>query len=1414
MPRATRKAKEKETAEPAAPKKRQAPTKKSKKVAAAAEKENEVSGQDHNQTAIDGSQQAMYALMRHAEHKESMHQRYVKEMQQLYTKMGHDAFLISFIDVLKAVLEAEENNENANRALNFCAAFVSSFASELTHPLLPETFHWLLTTWSGNPYIRYRMCYFVNLILKVLGPNAALDDTQCDEILDVMLDRVKDVSPSVRKQAVLAMQRLQIPDNPSDPVVCAYVYHLSADPSPSVRQCIITCMGRNYITVPYILQRLWDVDEKVRRHTYLNMCNYPVRSYKVAQRLTLLEQGLNESSANVRKTVINFMLKAWIESYQQNYIHLTAALKLDSNEEELLRFRRVAKQMLRVIFEQTDVDQLVSLLPLSDDCELHRCIPHEALNVEMLLYWQCLSDYLETVPHETDPVLPELSVFCTYVEKFCQFQKPDMDKFAQVEFQNMLLSLVEILQSYDLGDEIGRGNLRKLVHTLLKDCLLDHKIVGVLVRCMEQLETDMNDRMQFFIEIIYDLCELNTKQNELVHDRNLINKLLDDLDTPLKMTITALKVRILELEEQEDTFVRQKEYIRAQTVTEEKAIATEDYTELIRPLLERHGGLEMPARPKLSKQDRVLKGLYVSYYMVASPHVTTLTPSICKLYKDFICRYLHSTEVDIFEWAIKCGTSYSMFYEAYAKEVFEVVVEQFCNNNVVRLCETAANCILEMLDHHGLDYFSEFNQGNGGGNTSHLSKSKRRQLYNIDLYDDDDDGSTSQTNEQTTDIIVVMCHYMERVQNKGVGVAIARGLCRLVLRGHLDDRPEVLELLLKRYFNPNTEPIISQVLGMFFEQLVARKQQNLLQPCLLNTLWLIMNCSFDSPLNSVQPDHVTKFFIDLTLQESSSPQTNIHNKIALSFLHYINNYFTERKEMCRLLSKELTNLKVNVFNGPDVKSEMLEMADKLIANDLEPRMTKNFENFKLMVNGSFNPPARKNPEDGESDDECDTATVTTLQSESVAPAPAPTPASAAATPADPNLEESSTEATLTNSNKDSTTQESEETAKEATPAALAAAETTTPAAEPIITTFGQDNIVGIRYLRRSLAASHSEVEAILGPQTPDPEKESEAEAEKEKTPEAQAVQTSKRNLRRPQMQRRLERAMARSSKTPEKTLESQDSEAEEVPESPVRAEESNDSEVIDASPAAASPNATNAPNASHVRLRTLRNRKGQGASTSQSTATAPSKRKVLHLETPMRNGRKRILRRTSSDHQSRSFQASGSPTSSPRNSPLRKQQRLDERSSRRQGLVDNTNSPTDSTSSLKENRVPPSRSKAPATESESESDSEAETEEQSQPPVPKPRSKSKQPVKKNLGSARTLPSSSTPKATPKVTTRNAARAERISSMCMTRKRMSLEMNLSGGQLQVSTPKRVTRAAVASTSLSGSADRARGRRKAV
>ncbi|XP_030372995.1 condensin complex subunit 3 [Scaptodrosophila lebanonensis] len=1317
--------------------------------ARSAEKENDE--ERASVVARSVGQGPMYTILSNAQLNETFHKRYIKEMKKLYSQLDHDAFVFTFIKMLKTVLEAEDHNEYGNTALSFCAKFVTSFESEKTHPMLAATFNWLLSTKSNVPHIRYRICFFVNLILKELGPCAALDDTQCDQILNYMLDRLTDIAASVRKQAVLAMQRLQMPENPDDLVLRAYQYHLSSDPSSSVRQCVITCMGRNYLTVPYILERLWDVDEKVRRHTYLNMCNYPVRSYKVSQRLTLMEQGLNDNSESVRKAVVNYMIKQWIESYQRNFVALTAALKLDSNEEELLRYKRVAGQMLEVIFEQTDNAELLAQLPLSEDCELHRCVPHEELTVELVLYWQCLSGYLQrTHADECDQVLPELSVFCAYVEKFCHFQKPDMDKFAQVEFQCMLLSLVEILHSYDLGDEIGRNNLKLLIKQLLKDCLLDHKIVSVLVRSMEQLITDVNERMQCFLEIIYEICELNSKQNDLVHDRNLMNKLLDDLDTTLKMKVSSLKLKILELEEQEEVFVRQKEYIRAQAVNDEKVSVTEEYTELIRPLLEKHGIVELTVVPKLSKKERIIKSLYMAHYLVASVHVKSLSPSLCKLYKDLICRQMASTETEIFEWAIKCGTTFSMLYESYAKEVFEVLIDQFYKDNNLELWETSATCIFMLMDHYGVENFIDINQ------IGQPLKTKRRQLYTMQDFFDGEEDKSQQSSEQNTDIIGMMGHFVERVVDKGIGLAMVKGLCRLVLRRQLDDRADVHEKLLKRYFNPNTEPIISQALGEFFQQIMAGRMQHILQPCLLPTVWSIFNCSFDSPLHDVLPENVTKFIIDLTHQEVSTPINNIHNKIALSFLDYIHKYFTERKEMCRLLAKELTNLQLNVRLNAEIKAELQEMADKLIQSELEPRMIRNIVNFKGMLDGNFNPPFIR--QDGnESDDECDSVTVTTTSENTQAPVTESEEITPAAIPQD-NIE-----------------RPPEDTNQVAT--TTSTTESDPPTAEQVLTTFGQDNQVGIRFLRRSLhkSISHSDAESVAGS---DRTRKSKTPARKPtQDEENKASEISKRNLRRPQTQRRLEHAMARASKTPEKAPSPR---VDNSSSSSSTDTDTDTSEVIAASPTSESPNVVG--NASRLRLqRSMRNR-----NTSQHPMAA-SKCKVLHLEkhTPLRNGRKRLLRKSPPHSKT---QSSDSATSPNRITPRRKLQRIEtvvkqHQVPKIQSSIVATNStiatasPTDSTSSVKENKAP-TRATIAAVSS------------------PKP----SEPTRRMTSRSMHAPSTTGTPITV-VITRNSARNLRINSMCMTRKRMSQELNVSGGQLKVSTPKRVQRSSRAELAAS-------------
>ena len=139
---------------------------------------------------------------------------------------------------------------------------------------------------------------------------------------------------------------------------------------------------------------------------------------------------------------------------------------------------------------------MLACLPLEEEGEFHRCVPHDRLTLEVAIYWQGLSAFLQDeMAEEFDFVLPELTTFCGYVQHFCRLQKSEMDKFEMMEFQYTLLSLVEILYGYDLGDEIGRGNLQKLLHYLLKDCILEEKVIEKLVRCVENLITDQGARM-------------------------------------------------------------------------------------------------------------------------------------------------------------------------------------------------------------------------------------------------------------------------------------------------------------------------------------------------------------------------------------------------------------------------------------------------------------------------------------------------------------------------------------------------------------------------------------------------------------------------------------------------------------------------------------------------------------------------------------------------------------------------------------------------------------------------------------------------------------------------------------------------------------------------------------------------------
>lgn len=303
----------------------------------------------------------MYSVLDKVQNSETTHNKYLKEFNRIYSEVDDNEFLKILYQMIIAALQKPEDDPFGNMTLKFICKFLASFSEDLDESPAKSTFHWILGSDGTNPYMRYRLCEFVNTLLSSLGPNAALDDSICDKILLYMTNRLKNQSANVRAQAIYALQRLQDPYNNEDIVIRYFLYHLQSDPAPKVRQAVITTIARTQKTIKCIIERLWDVDERVRRHTYLQMCGYPVKSLGLANRLTFLEQGLNDESRAVKKIVTHVMIPQWVESYS-NCIEFLSALKLDSSEEEILKYQKIAKMTLFEIFAKEKFDVLKQCL--------------------------------------------------------------------------------------------------------------------------------------------------------------------------------------------------------------------------------------------------------------------------------------------------------------------------------------------------------------------------------------------------------------------------------------------------------------------------------------------------------------------------------------------------------------------------------------------------------------------------------------------------------------------------------------------------------------------------------------------------------------------------------------------------------------------------------------------------------------------------------------------------------------------------------------------------------------------------------------------------------------------------------------------------------------------------------------------
>lgn len=157
-----------------------------------------------------------------------------------------------------------------------------------------------------------------------------------------------------------------------------------------------------------------------------------------------------------------------------------------------------------------------------------------------------------------------------------------MDKWQKLEHQYILLTLIEMLITYDLSDEFGRTNLKEFLSDILLSQDLEEPTVNRIIKCNEILIPDQDERLQFIVDIVRNIVDLNTSVVALTSP-DVVNLLNSNQD--LKVKVTSIKLKILDLEEQETNCVQQKDYVQAEVYKKSLSEYKDQLTALIEPHL-------------------------------------------------------------------------------------------------------------------------------------------------------------------------------------------------------------------------------------------------------------------------------------------------------------------------------------------------------------------------------------------------------------------------------------------------------------------------------------------------------------------------------------------------------------------------------------------------------------------------------------------------------------------------------------------------------------------------------------------------------------------------------------------------------------------------------------------------------------
>lgn len=797
------------------------------------------------------------------------HRKLLQHLSKIYEKTPFNEFWDGFFHHMKYSLVVLTREPTVERMINFIVQFATSLslasrekkkledeANDEQHedemdPFLLKLFNFLLEHHAANDKaVRFRCCQIISKLLSSLGDDYELEEDLYDKVFEVMLKRVKDKCPSVRTQAVLALTRLQDPQNKECPVISVYLFLLGCDPSPEVRRAVLSAIAATKKTLPSILERTKDVKSVVRKFAYNVIAEkIDIRALTIAQRVSLLKNGLNDRSIVVRDACISHLMQRWLSRYQGNILELLKHLDVENTLD-------TSNQMLKAFFDKSAVTELVNNFDILNQ-EL--TIPLEELTSESALYWRSLCSFIKAAGMQAeehlDKILPMGTVLASYIEMIYEHMKAETNIEAKLQNDFIMEQILEVAALLDFSDEVGRKEIGHIMKSLLLSEFTSCMLVKPIIFVFTFIYTDPEQRIAVLAEIISDIREPISTEQDTQHLQFL-------RQTELK--IAAIRVELNQMREALDTCIEMQNFVEAAEI-KEKVLELEKQKEMLIEQSESMSHFEV----RVEKNDpaTVLKCLTIVSETLEVTELAKLTPVLQTLMEVLILPGVTSLEPAVRNAALRALGLCCLLSEDAAKAnllLFMQVVQ--IDQEAVKV--TALKVIFDFLHLFGLETF-EVNAINDDETMADADKSPEF---------DEDDGVNTSPNHQSSErdgsdktktassILHILVTLLDS-ESSDIRTMCAEGLAKLMLAGRFISS-KVISRLILLWYNPVTEDDarLRHCLGAFFPiyAFSSRANMDVMEEAFMPTLNTLFNAPLTSPLSKVDVRNTAELLTELT----------------------------------------------------------------------------------------------------------------------------------------------------------------------------------------------------------------------------------------------------------------------------------------------------------------------------------------------------------------------------------------------------------------------------------------------------------------------------------------------------------------------------------------------------------------------